>query len=74
MLKLLGAILIIGSCGALGLSARQDLRTRIAAIDGCLKALERMESEIAFRLTPIQSCIILGNQFVKQICKFLGDW
>ena len=52
MLKLLGAILIIGSCGALGLSARQDLRTRIAAIDGCLKALERMESEIAYRLTP----------------------
>lgn len=52
MLKLLGAILIIGACGALGLSARQDLRTRIAAVDGCMKALERIESEIAYRLTP----------------------
>ena len=44
MLKLLGAILIIGSSGALGLAAQQGLRARIAAIDGFLKAFERIES------------------------------
>lgn len=59
MLKLLGAILIIGSCGALGLSARQSLRERILAVDGFLKALERIESEIAYRLTPSPELIAL---------------
>lgn len=57
MLKLLGAILIIGSSGALGLAARQSLRARIAAIDGFLKALETIESEIVCRLTPCDELI-----------------
>ena len=59
MLKLLGAILIIGSSGALGLAAQQGLRARIAAIDGFLKALERIESEIVYRLTPCGELIAL---------------
>ncbi len=59
MLKLLGAILIIGASGALGLSARQGLRMRIAAIDSFLKALSRIESEITYRLTPCDELIAL---------------
>ena len=46
MLKLLGAILMIGGGGALGMAARQGLRERITAIDGFLKAFERIENEI----------------------------
>lgn len=59
MLKLLGAILIIGGCGALGLSARQELRRRITAVDGCIKALGRMESEISCCQTPSDELISL---------------
>ena len=33
MLKLIGAVMIFGSCAALGLSARQNLRRRVAAAD-----------------------------------------
>lgn len=62
MLKLLGAILIIGSCGALGLSARQELRLRITAIDGCMKALQRIENEIDCCRTPSDELITQLSQ------------
>ena len=33
MLKLIGGVMIFGSCAALGLSARQSLRRRVAAAE-----------------------------------------
>ena len=62
MLKILGAILMIGACGALGLSARQELRRRITAVDGCIKALGRMENEIACCQTP-------SDELVRQLAR-----
>ena len=59
MLKLLGAILMIGGGGALGMAARQGLRERITAIDGFLKAFERIENEIVYRLTPCDELMTL---------------
>lgn len=53
MLKLLGAVMIFGSCAALGLSARQMLSRRVAAADAMLLALALMESEISARRTPL---------------------
>ena len=38
MLELLGATLIVGACGALGLAARQRLTLRIAALTAMLEA------------------------------------
>lgn len=68
MLKVIGAILIIGSCGALGLSARQELRRRIAAIDGCIKAVDRIESEIACCQTASRDLIdLLAREGDEQI-------
>ena len=49
MLKLIGAVMIFGSCAALGLSARQTLRRRVAAADAMLLALSLIESEISCR-------------------------
>lgn len=78
MLKLLGAILIIGSSGALGLSAQQGLRARIAALDGFLKALECIESEIAYRLTPCGELIAQlaaeGNPHTAPVFRALAGW
>lgn len=39
MLKLIGSVMVFGSCAALGLSARQNLRRRVAAADAMLLAL-----------------------------------
>ena len=39
MLKLMGSVMIFGACAALGLSARQGLRRRVAAADAMLLAL-----------------------------------
>lgn len=47
MLRLLGAVMIFGSCAVLGLSARQALGRRIAAADAMLLALSLIESEIS---------------------------
>lgn len=57
MLKLLGAVMIFGSCAALGLSARQTLRRRVAAADAMLLALQLIESEIAGRRATLPEII-----------------
>jgi len=57
MLKLMGAVLVFGSCAALGLSARQELRRRVAADDAMLLALSLICSEISCRRTPLPEII-----------------
>lgn len=57
MLKLIGAVMIFGSCAALGLSARQNLRRRVAAADAMLLALSLIGSEISCRRTPLPEII-----------------
>ena len=57
MLKLIGAVMIFGSCAALGLSARQTLRRRVAAADAMLLALSLIESEISCRRAALPEII-----------------
>ena len=57
MLKLIGAVMIFGSCAALGLSARQNLRRRVTAADAMLLALSLIGSEISCRRTPLPEII-----------------
>ena len=47
MLKLISSVMVFGSCAALGLSARQNLRRRVAAADAMLLALGLIRSEIS---------------------------
>ena len=53
MLKLLGCLLVVGACGALGLSARQQLRARVSAINAMLDALTTLCVEIEGSLSPL---------------------
>lgn len=57
MLKLMGSVMIFGACAALGLSARQGLRRRVAASDAMLLALKLMGSEISCRRAPIPEIV-----------------
>ena len=71
MLKLIGSVMIFGSCAALGLNARRELRRRVAAADAMLLALRLMEDEITARRTPMPEIIDLlaknENAVVRQI-------
>ncbi|MDO5142226.1 MAG: stage III sporulation protein AB [Eubacteriales bacterium] len=59
MLKLIGAVMIFGSCAALGLSARQRLRQRVAADDAMLLALSLIAGEIACRRAPLPEIVAM---------------
>ncbi len=63
MLKLMGAVLVFGACSALGISARQELRKRVAAAESMLLALSLISSEISCRRTPMPEIIneLSGN-------------
>ena len=58
MLKLIGSVMVFGSCAALGLSARQNLRRRVAAADAMLLALGLIRSEIFGLLTENEQPIV----------------
>lgn len=53
MLKLLGAALIVGACGTLGLAARQRLTLRITVLTSMLTAMHRISAEISGPGTPL---------------------
>ncbi|WP_455560051.1 hypothetical protein, partial [Agathobaculum hominis] len=59
MLKLIGSVMIFGSCAALGLNARRELRRRVAAADAMLLALRLKEDEITARLTTMPVLVAL---------------
>ncbi|MCB6364616.1 stage III sporulation protein AB [Intestinibacillus massiliensis] len=57
MLKLLGTVMILGACSALGLSAKQRLRQRLRALEAMIAALQFISSELTCRMTPLPELI-----------------
>lgn len=57
MLKLLGAVLIVGACTSLGMAAKQRLAGRIAAITSLLDALDTIAAELSYQQTPLPEII-----------------
>ena len=69
MLKLIGSVMVFGSCAALGLSARQNLRRRVAAADAMLLALGLIRSEISGRRTPMPEIVGLLTENEQPIIR-----
>ena len=59
MIKIIGAIFLIGGATLLGLSASVNLTIRAKSLKGFLSALQIMHSEIGERLTPIDELMEL---------------
>ena len=57
MLKLLGALLLAGGTAAIGFSAAAGLGRHIRTLRALLEALELMEREISFQLTPMDQLL-----------------
>lgn len=53
MIRLVGALLLAGGAGAAGWSAAARLTRRARTLEELAAALERMDREISFRLTPM---------------------
>jgi len=60
---------VFGSCAALGLSARQNLRRRVAAADAMLLALGLIRSEISGRRTPMPEIVGLLTENEQPIIR-----
>ncbi len=58
MLKLLGALLLMGCGLALGLDPAGELRRRAAALEGWRGALELMGAELEFSLPPMGELLV----------------
>ena len=64
MVKTLGAILIILSCGGFGISLAAAHKAHERAIGELLSALEFMECELRYKLTPLpELCAKAGENF-----------
>jgi len=59
MIQFLGALLLTGGSTALGLGAANRLRARTNALHALCSALQTMDRELSFRLTPIPELFTL---------------
>lgn len=57
MLKILGALLIVGACSTLGVSAKHRIRQRMHALDAMIAALQFIVSELQCRMLPLPEII-----------------
>ena len=57
MLKILGALLVIGSFTGIGMTQRQQFRRRVIALGDMLSALDMISAELSFHLTSIPDIV-----------------
>lgn len=61
--ELLGAALIVGGCGGFGVSLGAEARREARELEGLLRALELMENQLQYRLTPLpELCRMAGKE------------
>lgn len=71
MLKLAGAVLLTAGAAALGFSAAAQLERRVRTLRTILSALELMERELAYRLTPMPELFsILAERLAPPVGSF----
>lgn len=71
MLKLTGAFLLLAGLGWMGWSAARELARRTILLEELVAALERMERELTFRLTPLpRLCRWLGGDATRPLKDF----
>ena len=64
MLRFLGAVLLTGGAGMLGLGAATRLSRRVRTLYLLTEALERMERELSFRLTSVPELFALLADYI----------
>ena len=57
MIKMLGAILVVASCTAMGLGVASQMRHRVRVLSSMILALQMMRGEISLRLTPLPELV-----------------
>lgn len=74
MIKILGAVLIVGSCSAMGLFMNKGLRDRAAALKSFMSAFEIIKAEIIFRALPLgQIMTILDKEALGSASHFFSS-
>lgn len=75
--KIIGAILIIAGCGAFGFLLSGTYRKEEAALRQLISALDYMQCELQYRLTPLPDlCRLAGNEqkgMVRQLLQSLSQ-
>ena len=72
--KIIGAMLIIGSCGWVGLSITTDYRREETNLRHLLSIVDFIQCELQYRMTPLpQLCLSAGAYQKNQVGKLLCD-
>lgn len=66
MIRLMGALLVIGSAGAMGYLGASALKRRARVIEGLILSLQLMESEICSRMTPMREVLEMLSSSAPQ--------
>ncbi len=68
-IKWLGAILVLVGCGGFGMSIGAGYRKQERVITGLIKALNLMESELEYRLTPLPELLVMAGEEAESTIK-----
>ena len=73
MIRILGAVLVIGATGTIGLTSMWRMGMRVRILTALIAALETMKGEICDRLTPMPELIVrLSDECDSVLYPFFG--
>lgn len=73
MLKLAGSLMVVGGLGWIGWSLALELRRKTVLLRALIGSLERMEREVAVRLTPLPTlCLLLSQEAPSPLDRFFA--
>ncbi len=77
-IKWIGAMLIVAGCGGLGFLMSWNYNRELAAVRQLVRALEYMESDLEYRLTPLaelcrKTAVILTGSLKAAYLAFAGE-
>lgn len=71
MLKLIGASLVVISCGGFGLLISLTHKREVSTLDALLRILEWMTNDLRMRLTPLPDLCRIASGFCEgDLCRF----
>ena len=73
MLKLIGAIMMIGATTAIGISKMESMALRVRTLEAFVAAFDRINAEISFSLTPLPEVFYrLARTMPKPVDEFFS--
>lgn len=73
MIRIIGAVFVLLGCGSFGFLLSKSMKTEIQSLQNFLLAIEYMESELKYRMTPLPTLCLGASSITRGVVSKIFD-